>query len=163
MPTRRSTIKGIGVASGLTAVSGTAYAMGDEHDDDKRKKDEEHEEERDEEQPDEPIEPPETGLRVAHFSPDAPNVDVYLAGDVVLEDVPYRTVSQYLPVDAGTYPVKVTAAGDPETVVFDEEVAVEDGTIYSAFAIGLLEPPEGLEDRAFEIQIEIDRQLYGGE
>lgn len=151
-PTRRSTIKGIGAASGLAAVSGTALAT-DEH-----KDDEEKETEEEEERPaDEPADPPETGIRVAHFSPDAPNVDVYLAGDVVLEDVPYRTVSDYLAVDAGTYPVRVTAAGDPEAVVFDEEVTVEDGTLYSAFAIGLLEPPENLQEQAFEVLIEVDQ------
>ncbi|MCU4740202.1 DUF4397 domain-containing protein [Natronoglomus mannanivorans] len=150
-PTRRSTIKGIGAASGLAAISGTALAT-DEH------KDDDYEKEEDEKRPAEmPADPPETGIRAAHFSPDAPNVDIYLAGNVVLEDVPYRTVSDYLPVDAGTYPVKITAAGDPETVVFDQEVTVEQGTIYSAYAIGLLEPPENLQDRAFEVLVEVDR------
>lgn len=149
-PTRRSTIKGIGAAGGLTAISGTALATGDDKDDD-------YDDETNEEQPTEPVEPPETGIRVAHFSPDAPNVDVYLGGDVVLEDVPYRTISDYLAVDAGTYPVKITAAGDPETVVFDQEVTIEQGAIYSAFAIGLLEPPENLEENAFEVLIQLDR------
>ncbi|WP_254861512.1 DUF4397 domain-containing protein [Halovivax gelatinilyticus] len=162
MPTRRTTLKGIGAASGLAAVSGSVYAA-DSH---KDETDDEHRDEKGDEEPtdekepadEEPIVPPENGLRVAHFSPDAPNVDVYLAGDVVLEDVPYRTVSPYLAVDPGTYRVKVTAAGDPETVVFDADVAVEAGTIYSAFAIGLLQPPEGLEDRAFEVLLEVDRE-----
>ncbi|MCL7418259.1 MAG: DUF4397 domain-containing protein, partial [Halalkalicoccus sp.] len=31
-------------------------------------------------------------VRVAHLSPDAPNVDVYVDDQAVLEDVPYRTV-----------------------------------------------------------------------
>ncbi|MDJ1433505.1 DUF4397 domain-containing protein [Halostagnicola sp. A-GB9-2] len=149
-PTRRSAIKGIGAASGLAAISGTAIAAGEQNDG--------FGETEDEEDPaDEPAGLPETGIRVAHFSPDAPNVDVYLAGDAVLEDVPYRTVSGYLAVDAGTYPVEITAAGDPETVVFDQEVTIEQGTIYSAYAIGLLEPPENLQDRAFEVLIEVDR------
>jgi Domain of unknown function (DUF4397) len=37
-------------------------------------------------------------VRVAHLAPDAPNVDVYVNGDPVLTDVPYTTVSDYLPL-----------------------------------------------------------------
>ena len=129
-------MKGIAAAGGLAAISGTAYAT-DSHDED------------------EPAPVPDTGVRVGHFAADAPNVDVLVDGAPVLEDVPYRTVSPYLELPAGTYGVQVTAAGDPETVVFDEEVTVEDGTLYSAFAIGLLEPGE-LEDRDFEVQILVD-------
>ena len=84
-------------------------------------------------------EQPETdaSLRVAHLSPDAPNVDIYLDGDAVLEDVPYRTVSDYLDVASGTYDVMITAAGDMETVVFDEALDVPAAEITVA-AVGEL-------------------------
>jgi hypothetical protein len=35
----------------------------------------------------------EAQVRVAHLSPDAPNVDVYVKGEPALTDVPYTTVS----------------------------------------------------------------------
>jgi len=79
----------------------------------------------------------DASLRVAHLSPDAPNVDVYLDGDAVLEDVPYRTVSDYLELTAGTYDVMITAAGDMETVVFDEALEVPAGELTVA-AVGEL-------------------------
>ncbi|SEO78950.1 protein of unknown function [Halogranum amylolyticum] len=80
----------------------------------------------------------ETGMvRVAHASPDAPNVDVYVDGDVVLEDVPFRTVSDYLDVPTGTRTVTITAAGDEETVAFEGDVEVGAGA-YTVAAIGEL-------------------------
>jgi len=42
-------------------------------------------------------------VRAAHLIPDAPAVDVLVNGDVVLEDVPFKAVSDYLMVNAGAY------------------------------------------------------------
>jgi hypothetical protein len=77
-------------------------------------------------------------LRVAHMAPDAPNVDVYVGeGDPVLTDVPFRAVSDYLEVPPGDYGVMITAAGDPDTVVFDDSLTVGDGA-YTVVAAGEL-------------------------
>ena len=80
---------------------------------------------------------PDADLRVAHLSPDAPNVDVYVDGDAVLEDVPFRAASDYLDLPAGEYDVMITAAGDADTVVFDETLALSDGE-FTAAAVGEL-------------------------
>jgi Domain of unknown function (DUF4397) len=52
---------------------------------------------------------PEAQVRVAHLSPDAPNVDVSVNGEPVaaLQNVPYGTVSPYLPLPAGSQRVTV--------------------------------------------------------
>jgi hypothetical protein len=53
-------------------------------------------------------------VRVGHFSPDAPPVDVYANGSAILTEVPFGVLSDYLPVPAGTYTIEVVAAGtDP--------------------------------------------------
>ena len=53
-------------------------------------------------------------VRVGHFSPDAPAVDVYANGGAILEDVPFGVLSEYLEVPGGTYTIEVVAAGaDP--------------------------------------------------
>ena len=53
-------------------------------------------------------------VRVGHFSPDAPAVDVYANGGAILTDVPFGVLSDYLEVPAGTYTIEVVAAGaDP--------------------------------------------------
>lgn len=87
-------------------------------------------------------------LRVAHLSPDAPNVDVYVDGDPVLEDVPFRAVSDYLELEPAEYEIMITAAGDMDTVVFDETVPVDEGD-YTAAALGELAD----ETQPFEVSI----------
>jgi hypothetical protein len=79
----------------------------------------------------------DVALRVAHLSPDAPNVDVLVDGSAVLEDVGFGAVSDYLSLSAGSYQVTVQAAGDPDTVVFDQSLDLEAGA-YTAAAIGEL-------------------------
>ncbi|WP_231554233.1 DUF4397 domain-containing protein [Halobellus rufus] len=88
-------------------------------------------------------------VRVVHASPDAPNVDIYVDDESVLTDVAFRTVSEYLPLAAGSYQVRVTAAGDEETVVFDEEVSLSADSATTMAAIGELEA-ESFEVRAIE-------------
>lgn len=80
----------------------------------------------------------DASLRVAHLSPNAPNVDVYVDDSLTLEDVPFGAVSDYLQVPGGTYSVEITAAGDAETSVFQGDVPVEAGMAYTVAAIGEL-------------------------
>ena len=76
-------------------------------------------------------------LRVVHASPDAPNVDVWVDGEIVLTDVPFTAVSDYLSVPAGTYNVQVTATGDT-TPVIEADLTLEAGTATTVAAHGLL-------------------------
>lgn len=81
----------------------------------------------------------EASVRVAHLSPDAPNVDVYVdSEDPSLADVPFGDASDYLSVPAGDRAVEITAAGDPDTSVFSGDVTVEAETEYTIAAIGEL-------------------------
>lgn len=80
----------------------------------------------------------ETTLRVVHAVPDAPAVDVYLDDARVLSGVPFRTVSDFLPVDPGTYTVTITPADTPDTVVFEGDVTIEDDVDYTVTALGRL-------------------------
>ena len=77
-------------------------------------------------------------VRVAHLSPDAPNVDVYVNGEPVLTDVPYTTVSSYLSLPAGTQQVTVYAAGDTSSPVIDAPVELAAGGAYTIAAVGLV-------------------------
>ncbi|GAB3021615.1 DUF4397 domain-containing protein [Natronobiforma cellulositropha] len=126
---RRTTLKALGAVGAGVAMSGTALAVG-EHDDDERPAD------------DAPgaDEAPDAvaAVRVAHFAPDAPNVDVYVDDDQVLADVPYDDVSPYLELEPGTYTITITAAGDPDTVAFEDEVSFG-RAFYTVAAIGELE------------------------
>ena len=74
-------------------------------------------------------------VRVAHLSPDAPAVDVLVDGEAVLEDVEFGTVSEYLQLPADEYQITIQTSED-EAVVFEGEVAVEAGTMYTIAAVG---------------------------
>ena len=80
----------------------------------------------------------EAQVRVAHLAPDAPNVDVYVNGEPALTDVAYTTISDYLPLPAGTQQVTVYATGDTSTPVIDTPVEVAAGGAYTIAAVGLV-------------------------
>jgi hypothetical protein len=82
------------------------------------------------------VETDPANVRVSHLSPNAPNVDVYVDGTAVLEDVPFGATSSYLELAAGDHTVEITAAGDPNTSVFSGDVTVDAGTDYTIAAIG---------------------------
>jgi hypothetical protein len=79
-------------------------------------------------------------VRVAHLASDAPNVDVYVNDEPVaaLTNVPYGTVSSYLPLPAGTQNVKVYAAGDTSAPVIEADVDLAGGAAYTVGAVGLV-------------------------
>ncbi|WP_435178139.1 DUF4397 domain-containing protein [Halorussus sp. AFM4] len=74
-------------------------------------------------------------VRVAHLSPDAPAVDVLVDGDTVLEGVEFGTVSNYLQVPSGERTVTIRTA-ENDTVVFEGNISVEAGTMYTVAALG---------------------------
>lgn len=77
-------------------------------------------------------------VRAIHLSPDAPLVDVWVDGSVVLQDLPYPVQSQYLEVPAGSHRVQVTPANASAPVVIDVTTTLSGGTAYSLAATGLL-------------------------
>jgi hypothetical protein len=83
---------------------------------------------------------PEAGkawVRVLHGSPDAPAVDVKVNDADVLTNVAFGDISDYLPVDAGTYNIKVCAAGT-ETCVIEADLTFADGSKTTVAATNLL-------------------------
>ncbi len=81
-------------------------------------------------------------VRVGHFSPDAPAVDVYANGGAILSDVPFGTLSDYLEVPGGTYTIEVVAAGaDPAdgAVIGPVDLDFAAGTMTTVAATNSLE------------------------
>jgi len=120
--TRRDALKALGAAGVLSTVAATP-ALAGEHEDDGGDGDRPAAD--------------QANVRVAHASPDAPNVDVYVDGDLVFGDLAYGLVTNYATLDPGTYTVKVTAAGDESTVAFEGDVTVDDA-FYTVAAVGEL-------------------------
>jgi len=176
--TRRTVLTGMGAAA-ILGGTGIATAGGDdsESDDDNGNGD---------------------GGNVAsikgfHASPDAPNVDVYVNDVLVLEDVAFGEVSDYLVLLSGEYDVTVVPTGeDTDAAVIDQSVDVPAGaatavvvgeapadsytleirpadgdeavaefdvdlapnTVYSAYAVGYLEPED--DQPSFDLLLDVD-------
>jgi hypothetical protein len=84
---------------------------------------------------------PEAGkahVRFVHASPDAPAVDIAVKdGPVLFGNVAFKEVGDYLPVDAGTYDLEVRLAGTDTVALEVPGLALEAGTVYTVFAMGL--------------------------
>lgn len=78
-------------------------------------------------------------VRFVHASPDAPAVDIAVAGGgpVLFAGVPFKGVGDYLPVDAGTYNLEVHVAGTSNVALSVPGVKLQDGYVYTIFAMGL--------------------------
>lgn len=80
-------------------------------------------------------------IRVGHFGSDAPAVDVFLNGELTsVQNLEYGTVTDWLPVPAGTYTVAASVAGSPvdNAVMTLEEVELEADSWTTISAVGSL-------------------------
>jgi hypothetical protein len=79
-------------------------------------------------------------VRFVHLSPDAPAVDIALAngGAVLFGNVAFKEFLGFSPLDAGTYDLEVRLAGTSTVVLPLPGITLEDGTIYTVFAKGLV-------------------------
>lgn len=96
-------------------------------------------------------------VRPVHLSPDAPAVDVAVAdGPALIEDLAFRESSDYIEVPGGDYTLAIRAAGaSPGDAAYTFDASLENGTIYSAFALGFL---GGDEDDGFRVVPEVDSE-----
>lgn len=80
-------------------------------------------------------------VRLIHASPDAPAVDVVVAGTdtKVFSNIAFKAASPYTPVPAGTYDLEVKAAGTDTTALTLSGVALAERTVYTVVAVGLLD------------------------
>ncbi|HRW48082.1 MAG TPA: DUF4397 domain-containing protein [Caldilinea sp.] len=77
-------------------------------------------------------------VRFVHLSPDAPAVDIAVAGGpVVIGNIAFGEASAYTPVPAGTYDLEVRLAGTNTVVLPLPGIALADGDVYTAYAFGL--------------------------
>jgi hypothetical protein len=78
-------------------------------------------------------------IRVFHASPDAPPVDVYANGKIVVKGLSYRGFTNYQKVSPGNYNIKVFPSGKVDNPVLDSSVYLAPGTITTLAAGGKLQ------------------------
>jgi len=73
-------------------------------------------------------------IRVAHMVPDFPAVDVYVddSEEPVFDGLEYTETTGYVDLPAGDHQIRVTAAGSPALVVFDQQVSIPAGNTTAA-------------------------------
>jgi hypothetical protein len=77
-------------------------------------------------------------IRIGHFVANAPNIDVFFNGDLVLEDFAPTSLSDYLAVEPGTLSVVFAPTGEgfEQAIIGPVHVSVEAEHSYSVSSIG---------------------------
>ncbi|GLB61186.1 DUF4397 domain-containing protein [Cytobacillus sp. NCCP-133] len=75
-------------------------------------------------------------IRIIHATPDTGPVDIYVNGARVLQDFPYKEISDYFSLPAGRYQVDIYPAGNMVSTVLSRKMTVESGKMYTAAAAG---------------------------
>ena len=105
-----------------------------------------------------PAAAPDGWIRIAHLSPEAPAMDMYLypfgnpASPIVLSDVSYGNVSAYMAVSPGQYTVAMRGFGAPASSkpALTTSFMVSAGTAYTLAALG---PDPGLRTEVLKDQM----------
>ncbi len=80
-----------------------------------------------------------TGLRIGHLSPDTPEVDVVVDGNIFLGNVPFPAVTDIGALPAASYNVAVQATINPGTFpIGPVDLNLEAGTWYTVLAVDFL-------------------------
>jgi hypothetical protein len=78
-------------------------------------------------------------IRVMHDSPDGPNVDIFVDGAPVFENVPYSTTTDYQALAPGQHRVQIAPAGKSvDDNVIDINVDLTRNKPYTVLALGKL-------------------------
>lgn len=78
-------------------------------------------------------------VRAVHNSPDAPAVDIAVAGGPVLfSGLAFPNASDFAEVAAGTYDLEIRPAGTMDVALAIPGVTLEPGMIYNVYAVGSL-------------------------
>jgi hypothetical protein len=75
-------------------------------------------------------------VRILHASPDAPPVDIYVNGNMIAQNLPYKQFTGYMTVNPGRYNIQVFPTGQTMNPVVNVNVAVPPGSAYTVAAVG---------------------------
>jgi hypothetical protein len=86
----------------------------------------------------------ETRVRVAHLSPDAPAVDVWVDGAIAFENLAFEEVSDYATLTADSYFIEVVPTGETTPVVISATLDLKANMDYTVAAVNELASIEAL-------------------
>ncbi|OLS37785.1 DUF4397 domain-containing protein [Bacillus sp. MRMR6] len=74
-------------------------------------------------------------IRFLHTSPDAQDVDIYINGHLILKNLAFKQISNYLSLTAGKYHIDIYPAGNMLDSVLNKKISIEPGKSYTFAAI----------------------------
>jgi hypothetical protein len=74
-------------------------------------------------------------VRFLHTSPDAPDVDIYINGQMQVKRLPFRVASNYLTLKPGKYHIDIYPTGNSVDSVLNKKITVEPGKTYTLATI----------------------------
>jgi hypothetical protein len=77
-----------------------------------------------------------SNARIFHAIPNAPAVDVYLNNKRIAQNLRYGNFTQYLPLQPGTYTVKLVNSTKPSEILLTKNISVNGSSIYTIAAVG---------------------------
>nr|WP_312576216.1 DUF4397 domain-containing protein [Sedimentibacter sp.] len=77
-------------------------------------------------------------VRILHASPNAPAVDIYANGNLIVSNLAYSNFTQYLPVPTGNYNVRVYPTGNTTDALIDTNIYVPEDTVTNVAITGEL-------------------------
>jgi hypothetical protein len=95
-------------------------------------------------------------IRFVNLSPNSPAIDVDIqGGNQIISNVAYKGVSQYVPLNPGTYAFSLKVAGTEQRLLYVPNIRLEAGKFYTINAIGILtgNPP-------LQVLIPLDGNTY---
>lgn len=84
-------------------------------------------------------------IRVVHLSPDAPAVNIGVAGTTtnLFTNLAFKGATAFTPVPAGTYNLEIRLASNNAVALAIPPTTLQAGRIYTVFARGFVAPPAG--------------------
>jgi hypothetical protein len=70
-------------------------------------------------------------VRFLHTSPDAPEVDIYINGQMQVKHLPFRVASNYLPLKPGKYHIDIYPKGNSIDSILNKKITVEPDKSYT--------------------------------
>jgi Domain of unknown function (DUF4397) len=74
-------------------------------------------------------------VRFLHTSPDSPDIDIYINGQMQVKRLPFRVASNYLALKPGKHHIDIYPTGNSVDSVLNKRITIEPGKSYTLAAI----------------------------
>lgn len=106
-------------------------------------------------QPVNDINPREVEIRLAHLSPDAPTLNLFLNDNSEFGNVAYKQVTDYSVISPGDYNVQLRPSDDLDIILAEANFVFDAGKAYTIYGVGLYDGTPGLEIIYYEDELPV--------